>query len=88
MVVLYGNDVFSILVRSVIKGYCSFFKVFVFYKICFKVKALLCFTDRQIKTCRSLRRRAIFKIPSWFENEISKKKPFPVSRQKLNQILP
>ena len=57
------------------------------------------FTDRHIKACRSLKRRAILKIPStvfyknlcslcWPENETSKKKRVPVLRQKLTQILP
>ena len=51
------------------------------------------FNDCHIKTCRSLKRRAIWKIPStafekslcsfcWLENETSKKKRFPVLRQK------
>ena len=66
--VLYGNDAFSILVRSTKKQCSSFLKkVFVFKKICFKVKVLKMFkifTDRHIKTCRSLKRRAILKIPS------------------------
>ena len=56
------------------------------------------FTDRYIKTCRSLKRRAILKIPytvfqnlcsfRWLENETSTEKRFPVLRQKLIQILP
>ena len=52
--VLNENDVFSILVVSV------------FQKICFKVKVLKTyeiFTDYHIKTCRSLKQRAILKIP-------------------------
>ena len=68
MVVLYGNDAFSLLVLSTKKRYSSFLKkVFVFQKICFKVKVLKTFetfTDYHIKTCRSLKRRAILKIPS------------------------
>ena len=68
MAVLYGNDAFSILVLSTKKRYSSFLKkVFVFQKICFKVKVLKTFetfTDCYIKTCRSLKRRAILKIPS------------------------
>ena len=101
MAVLYRNDAFSILVRSTKKRYSSFLKkVFIFQKICFKVlKMFKIFTDRQIKTCRSLKRRAILKIPStvfqknlcsfrWLENETSKKKRFPLLRQKLTQILP
>ena len=61
--VLNGNDVLSILVVSTKKRYSSFLKkVFVFQKICFKVKVLKTFetfTDCHIKTCRSLKRRAI-----------------------------
>ena len=67
-VVLERNDVFSISVVSTKKRYSSFLKkVFVFLKICFKVKVLKTFetfTDCHIKTCRSLKRRAILKIPS------------------------
>ena len=67
MAVLYGN-VFLILMHSTKQRYSSFLKkVFVFLKICFKVKVLKMFkifTDRHIKTCRSLKRRAILKIPS------------------------
>ena len=66
MAVLYGNDVFSILVRPTKKRYSSLLKkVFVFLKICFKVKVLKMFkifTDRHIKI--SLKWRAILKIPS------------------------
>ena len=66
--VLNGSDVFSILVVSTKKRYSSFLKkVFVFQKICFKVKVLKTFetlTDCHIKTCRFLKRRAILKIPS------------------------
>ena len=66
--VLNGNDVFSILVASTKKLYSSFLKkVFVFQKICFKVKALKTFetfTDCHLKTCRSLKRKTILKIPS------------------------
>ena len=97
MVVLYEKDAFLILVLSARKRYSSFLKqVFVFEKICFKVKVLKTFrifTDSQIKTCRSLKRRAILKIPStvfeknlysscWLCNETSKKKRLPVLRQK------
>ena len=68
--VLNGNDVFSILVASNEKRYSSFLKeVFVFQKVCFKVKILKTFetfTDCHIKTCPSLKRRAIFKIPITF----------------------
>ena len=67
MAVLYGNDAFSILVLSTKKRYSSFLKkVFVFQKICFKVKLFKFFTGCYIKTCRSLKRRAILKIPSTF----------------------
>ena len=76
---------------------CSFLKKdFVFQKIRFKVKVLKTFkiaTDCYIKTCRSLKRRVILKIPSiafqknlcsfcWLQNETSTKNPFPVLRQK------
>ena len=68
MVVLYGNDAFSILVFSTKKRYSSFLKkVVVFQKICFKFKVLTTFkmsTNCHIKTCRSHERRAILKIPS------------------------
>ena len=60
-----GNDVSSILVALTKKLYSSFLKkVFV---LCFKVKVLKTFEtfiDCHIKTCRSLKRRAIMKIPS------------------------
>ena len=50
------------------KQYSSFLsKVFVFQKICFKVKVFETFkisTDYHIKTCRSLKGRTILKIPS------------------------
>ena len=66
--VLNKNDVFSILVVSTKKRYSSFLKkVFVFQKIWIKVnvlKTFKIFTDCHIKTCRSLKRRAILKIPS------------------------
>ena len=66
--VLNGDDVFSILVVSTKKRYSSCLKkVFVFLKICFKVEVLKTFetlTDCHIKTCRSLKRRTILKIPS------------------------
>ena len=63
--VLNGNDVFSILVASAKKSYSSFLKK-VFQKLCFKVKVLKTFetfTDRDIKTCQSVKRRAILKMP-------------------------
>ena len=66
--VLCGNIAFSILVLSTKKRYSSLLKqVFVFLKICFKVeilKTFKIFSDYHIKTCRSLKRRAILKIPS------------------------
>ena len=53
MAVLYGNDAFSILVLSTKNRYSSFLKkVFVFQKICFKIKVLKTFkisTDFHIK---------------------------------------
>ena len=68
MTVLYANDAFSILVLSTKKRHSSFFKkVFVFQKICFKVKVLKTFkifTDCHIQTCRSLKRRASLNITS------------------------
>ena len=63
MAVLYGNDALSIK-----KEHSSFFiKVFVFQKICFEVTGLKTFRispDCHIKTWRSLKQRAILKIPS------------------------
>ena len=100
---LNGNDVLSILVVSTKKRFSSFLKkIFAFQKICFKVKVLKTFetfTDCHIKTCRSLKRRAILKIPStifyknlycfrWFKNKNSKKKLFQMLSQKLTQVLP
>ena len=68
MEILYRNSAFSILVFSTKKRSFSFLKkVFVFQKICFKVKVLTLFrisTDCHIKTWRSYKRRAILKIPS------------------------
>ena len=44
MAVLYGNDAFSILMLSIEKASSSFLKkVFIFQKICFKVKVLKTF---------------------------------------------
>ena len=64
--VLNGNGAISILVASTKKRYpSSLKKVFVLQKISFKVKVLKTFetfTDSHIKTCRSLKRRAILKI--------------------------
>ena len=57
----------SILEVSTKKWYSSFLKkLFVFQKLCFKVKVLKTFetfTDCHIKTCQSLKRRATLKIP-------------------------
>ena len=59
---------FPILVVPTKKRYSSFLKkVFVFQKICFKVKVLKTFEtfiDCFIKTYRSFKRRAILEIPS------------------------
>ena len=66
MGVFYENDEFSISVLSTKKRYSSFLiKVFVFRTICFKVKVLKTFkisSNCHIKTCRSLKRRAILEI--------------------------
>ena len=68
MAVLYGYDAFSILVFSAKKRYSGFLKkVFVFQKICFKVKVLKTLkvsTDCHINKCRYLKRGAILKIAS------------------------
>ena len=64
------NNAFSILVLSTKKQHSSFLKkVFVYQKTCFKVEALKTHkisSDSHIKTWRSLKRRAILKIPSTF----------------------
>ena len=60
-VVLYGNVSTKKQHSSILK------KIFVFQKICFKVKILKSCkisSDCYIKTCRSHKRRAILKIPS------------------------
>ena len=66
MAVLNGNDAFSIFVFLTKKLYSSFLKnVFPFQKIYFRVKVLKMFklfTDCDIKTYRSLKRRAVLKI--------------------------
>ena len=66
--VLYGNDASSISVLSTKKQYSSFLKkVFDCQKICFKVKVLKTFkifTDCHMKTCQSLKQRAILKVSS------------------------
>ena len=68
MTVLYENDAFSVLVLSTKKRYSNFLKkVFVFQKTSFKVKVLKMFkisSNCHIKTCPSLKRRTILKIPS------------------------
>ena len=68
MTVFYGNDAFFILVLSTKKCFSSFLKkVFVFQKIYFRVKVLKTFkipNDCHIKTCLSLKLRAIRKISS------------------------
>ena len=68
--VLNGKNVLSTLVMSTKKRHSSFLKkVFVFQKICFKIKVLKTFetlTDCHIKTCQSLKRRPFSKIPSTF----------------------
>ena len=67
--VLYKNVLLSILLLSTKKQcwYSSILKrVCIFQKICFKVKVLKTFKISSvchIKTCRSLKRRAILKIP-------------------------
>ena len=67
MAVLNGNDAFSILVLSTKKRYSNLLKkAFGFQKVCFKAEVLRMFkgcTDCHIKTCWSLKRRAILKIP-------------------------
>ena len=58
--VLYRNVAFSNLVLSIKKRYSSFMKTgFCFSEICFKISS-----NCHTKTCRSLKRRAISKIPS------------------------
>ena len=68
MALLYGNDAFSTLVLSPKKTYSNFLKkYFVFQKICFKIKVMKkfkTFSDCYVKTCLSLKPRAILKIPS------------------------
>ena len=96
-----SDDTFSIFVFLSKKGYSSFLKKeFVFHKICSKVKILRTFkifTYCHIKACQFFKCRAILKIPStfswknlcsfcWLENETSKKKRFPLFRQKTTQI--
>ena len=100
MAVLNGNDAFSILVLSTKKRYSNLLKKdFGFQKVCFKAKLLRMFkgfTDCHIKTCRSLKRRAILKIPKTafrrtyalsVNYKMLKKKRLLVLRQKPTQIL-
>ena len=65
---LNGYDALLILMVSTKKWYSSFLKnIFVFQKIYFEVKVLLktfeTFIDCDLRTCRSLKWRAILKIP-------------------------
>ena len=66
--VLYENVASLFVVHWIIKHCSSFLrKVLVFQKIYFKIRVLKTFkisNDYHIKTCRSLKQRAIFKIPS------------------------
>ena len=66
--VLCGNVAFSILVLSTKKQYSSFLKKdFVFQKVYSKIEVLKMFKisdDSHIKTCRSLKWRSTFKMPS------------------------
>ena len=66
--VLCGNDAFSILVLFTKKRKSGFSnKLFVFQKICSKVKILKMFkisNDFHIRACRYLKRRAVFGVPS------------------------
>ena len=72
MIIMYGNDAFSILVLWKKKWFYSFLKkVFVFQKIC-KVKVWKTFkvsTDCHIESGRSLKRRAILNILVLFLEE-------------------
>ena len=65
LAVLNGNDGFLMLVLSTKKHYLSFLKkIFVFQKICFKIKVLKMFKisiDCHIKICPSLKQRVILK---------------------------
>ena len=101
--VLNENYMFSILVVSTKIWYSCFLNmIYVFQEICFKVKVVKTFgtfTDCHIKTCRSLKGKAILKISStifkknlcsfcWLQNENHKKNRFRMLRQKPNQVLP
>ena len=68
MAVLYGNDAFSILVLSTKKLYSSFLKmVFVFQKICFKVKVLKTFFNFQWLSHKNM---PISQTEGYFENPL------------------
>ena len=98
--VLYGNAMFSVVALSAKKLYSSFLeKVLVFQEICFKSKVLKMFkisSDFHIKTCWSLKRRDVSKIPITLFRTYAlsvgskikhlRKKCFSVSK-KLTQIL-
>ena len=64
----FWYDAFSILLLSTKKRYSSFLKkVFIFQEIYFKaevLKTFKIFTDCNMKTCWSLKRRTILKFPS------------------------
>ena len=66
MALLYGNDVFSILVLSTKKRYSSFLKkVFVFQKICFKVKVLKTFKISTDKNMPISQTKGYFESPEY-----------------------
>ena len=70
LAVLYGTDcVFKLFVLSTKELSSRFLKkALVFQKICFKVlKTFKISSDCHMKTCRSLKRRAILKIPCTVE---------------------
>ena len=98
--ILFGIFAFSVFVLSTKKAHLK--KIFVFQEISFKLKVLKLSkisSDCHIKTCRSLKRRAILKIASavfqtnlcsfcWLKEKTSNKKRFHVLRQKPTQSLP
>ena len=79
-------------------GFSFFKRACVFQKLFFKVKVLKTFkisSDCHMKTCRSYKRRAIFKIPStafqksicsfyWIQNKPLRKKMFSCVKAKIN----
>ena len=94
--VFFENVAFSILVLSTKNGTPVFLKkVLVFQKTCFRIKVLKTSKISSVshrKTYRSIKRKAILKIPStafykklcsfcWLLNETSKAYCFPVLRQ-------